>query len=72
MKTKNEEQAQEILKLKNKNNKDSSNFSKPSRTNGYKKMITNCKEKSNKKQGGQKWTEPRFLDIGNEVFIWAN
>ena len=37
----NEEQAQEILRLKSKNNKDSSNSSKPSGTNGYKKVITN-------------------------------
>ena len=35
-----EEQAQEILRLKSKNNKDSSNLSKPSGTNGYKKVIT--------------------------------
>ena len=37
LKIKNEEQAQEILRLKSKNNKDSSNSSKPSGTNGYKK-----------------------------------
>ena len=43
----------EILKLKNKNNKDSSNSSKPSSTNGYKKVITNRREKSDKKRGGQ-------------------
>ena len=53
LKIKNEEQAQEILRLKSKNNKDSSNSSKPSGTNGYKKVITNRREKSNKKQGGQ-------------------
>ena len=33
--------------------KDSSNSSKPSSTNGFKKVITNRREKSNKKQGGQ-------------------
>ena len=43
----------EILKLKHKNNKDSSNSSKPSSTNGYKKVITNRREKSDKKRGGQ-------------------
>lgn len=43
----------EILKLKNKNNKDSSNSSKPSSTNGYKKVIINRREKSNKNKGGQ-------------------
>ena len=43
----------EIERLKNNNNKDSSNSSKPSSTNGYKKVITNNREKSSKKQGGQ-------------------
>ena len=43
----------EIERLKNNNNKDSSNSSKPSSTNGYKKVITNNREKSGKKQGGQ-------------------
>ena len=39
----------EIERLKNNNNKDSSNSSKPSSTNGYKKVITNNREKSGKK-----------------------
>ena len=43
----------EIERLKNNNNKNSSNSSKPSSTNGYKKVILNNREKSNKKQGGQ-------------------
>ena len=43
----------EIERLKNNNNKDSSNSSKPSSTNGYKKVITNNRVKSGKKQGGQ-------------------
>lgn len=68
-----EEQAREILRLKLKNNKDSSNSSKPSGTNGYKKIITNRREKSNKKQGGQKNHIPhtltkkinQFLNSGN-------
>lgn len=34
-------------------NKDSSNSSKPSSTNGFKKVITNRRVKSDKKQGGQ-------------------
>lgn len=34
--------------------KDSSNSSKPSGTNGFKKVITNRRQKSSKKQGGQK------------------
>lgn len=43
---------EEITRLKNNNNKDSSNSSKPSSTNGTKK-IPNSREKSNKKIGGQ-------------------
>ncbi len=43
----------EIERLKNNNDKDSSNSSKPSSTNEYKKVITNNREKSGKKQGGQ-------------------
>lgn len=52
----NQKMKQEIKRLKNQNQKDSSNSSKPSGTNGYKKVITNRREKSNKKQGGQKRT----------------
>ena len=43
----------ELTRLKNQNKKDSSNSNKPSGTNGYKKVITNRREKSDKKQGGQ-------------------
>ena len=43
----------EVTRLKNQNKKDSSNSNKPSGTNGYKKVITNRREKSDKKQGGQ-------------------
>ena len=43
----------EIDRLKNQNKKDSSNSGKPSGTNGFKKVITNRREKSDKKQGGQ-------------------
>ena len=46
----------EVERLKNQNKKDSSNSSKPSGTNGFKKVITNRREKSDKKQGGQKRT----------------
>ena len=69
LKIKNEEQAQEILRLKSKNNKDSSNSSKPSGTNGYKNVITNRREKSNKKQGGQKNHIPHSLNNKLEQFI---
>ena len=50
---KNQELLLEIERLKNNNNKDSSNSSKPSSTNGFKKVITNNRNKFNKKQGGQ-------------------
>ena len=43
-----EVQANKILRLKNKNDKYSSNSSKPSSTNGYKKVVTNRREKSDK------------------------
>lgn len=46
----------EIIRLKNQNQKDSSNSNKPSGTNGFKNVITNRREKSDKKQGGQKRT----------------
>ena len=69
LKIKNEEQAQEILRLKSKNNKDSSNSSKPSGTNGYKNVITNRREKSNKKQGGQKNHVPHSLNNKLKQFI---
>ena len=62
LKKTNEEQAKEILRLKSKNNKDSSNSSKPSSTNGYKKVITNRREKSNKSQGAQKFHKPHSLN----------
>ncbi len=64
-----EELTKEILRLKSKNNKDSSNSSKPSSTNGYKKVITNRREKSNKNQGGQKNHEPHSLINKLEQFI---
>ena len=50
----NQKMKTEIERLKNQNKKDSSNSNKPSGTNGFKKVITNRREKSNKKQGGQK------------------
>lgn len=50
----NQELLLEIERLKNNKNKDSSNSSKPSSTNGYKKVITNNRSKSTKNKGGQK------------------
>ena len=46
-----EELKAEILRLKTKNKKDSSNSSKPSSTNGYKKIITNTRQKTENKKG---------------------
>ena len=53
-------QADEIQRLKNNNNKDSSNSSKPSSTNGT-KIIPNSRENSNKKAGGQLKHKPHTL-----------
>lgn len=44
----------EILRLRTNNKKDSSNSSKPSSTNGYKKVITNSRKKSKNKPGKPK------------------
>lgn len=51
----------EIKRLKTQNQKDSSNSNKPSGTNGFKKVITNRREKSTKKQGGQKGHKGKSL-----------
>lgn len=69
LKKTNEEQAKEILRLKSKNDKDSSNSSKPSGTNGYKKVITNRREKSDKSQGAQKGHKPHSLNNKLNQFI---
>lgn len=50
-----------IDKLNKSNNKDSNNSSKPSSTNGFKNTVVNRREKSNKKQGGQKGHEGHTL-----------
>lgn len=60
---------EEILRLKSKNNRDSSNSSRPSSTNGFKKVITNRREKSNKSKGGQKGHKPHSLNNKLEQFI---
>lgn len=64
-----EEKDKEILRLKSKNNKDSSNSSKPSSTDGYKKVIINRREKSNKSKGGQKFHNPHSLKKKLEQFL---
>ena len=76
----NNEQKSEIEELKKKVNdlqkqlgiqkvrieKDSSNSSKPSSTNGFKKVVTNRREKSDKEQGGQEGHVGAFLRDPNE------
>jgi len=73
-----EKQQLEIERLKTKNKKDSSNSSKPSGTDGFKKVITNRREKSDLKQGGQSGHEfyslnedkvQRLISKGAEVEI---
>lgn len=65
----NEELKKEILRLKSKNDRDSSNSNKPSGTNGYKKVITNRREKSSKSKGGQKGHVPHSLKNKLDQFI---
>ena len=66
---KNQELLLEIERLKNNNDKDSSNSSKPSSTNGYKKVITNNREKSCKKQNKNKLTENNTPIVTYEIDI---
>lgn len=61
LKEENDDLRKEILRLKSKNDKDSSNSSKPSSTNGFKKVITNRREKSNRTKGGQLNHKPYTL-----------
>ena len=69
LKKENEDLKKEILKLKSKNDKDSSNSSKPSSTNGYKKVITNRREKSDKSKWGQKGHKPHSINNKLNQFI---
>lgn len=69
LKSENEDLKQEILRLKSKNNRDSSNSNKPSGTNGFKKVITNRREKSDKSKGGQKGHIPHSLKNKLDQFI---
>ena len=64
-----EEKDKEILRLKSKNDRDSSNSNKPSSTNGYKKIQINNREKSNNKQGGQKNHIPHSINNKLNKFI---
>lgn len=64
-----EEKDKEILRLKSKNNRDSSNSNKPSGTNGYKKVIINRREKSDKPRGAQINHKPHSLKNKLNQFI---
>ena len=59
----NKKQAEEIKRLKSQINKDSSNSSKPSSTNGFKTVIQNNREKSGKSVGGQKGHKGYKLEL---------
>jgi len=69
LKRENDELKKEILKLKSKNNRDSSNSSKPSSTDGYKKVKTNNREKSDKEKGAQDGHQPHSLNNKLKQFI---
>ena len=56
------EKDEEILRLKSQINKDSSNSSQPSGTNGFKK-VPNNREKSSRQQGGQRGHRGARLNI---------
>lgn len=57
---------EEILRLKAQINKDSTNSSKPPSSNGFKR-IANNREKSGKKQGGQKGHKGTTIKIPNNL-----
>ena len=59
----------EILRIKDKNSRDSSNSSKPSSTNGFKNVPTNGRETSDKKPGAQKGHKGAKLDNKLEQFL---
>ena len=53
----------EIERLKNNNDKDSSNSGKPSSKDGFKKTIHNSRDKTTKKQGGQPGHKGSSTDV---------
>jgi len=55
----------QLATQKVRNEKDSSNTSKPSSTNGFKKVITNRREPSNKLQGGQEGHKGSTIKVEN-------
>lgn len=64
-----DELKKEILSQKSKANRDSSNSAKPSGTNGFKKVIPNSREKSDKNQGAQIGHTPHSLNNKENQFI---
>lgn len=58
----------EIERLKNNNNKDSSNSSIPSSKNGFKE-VKNSREKTDRKQGGQKGHKGNTLDVSDVISL---
>lgn len=74
-----------ITDLKSSKIKNSSNSSKPSSTNGFKKVIQNNREKSNKLKGGQIGRKGKnlktvekptmvmiFVNVGVKLYILVN
>ena len=53
----------EIERLKNNNDKDSSNSGKPSSKNGFKKVIYNSRPETTKKKGGQPGHKGSSTDV---------
>ena len=64
------EKEEYIAKIRRQLNKNSSNSSKPSSTDGFKKKIHNTREKTGRKVGGQvghKYHEPKLIEKPDEI-----
>jgi transposase len=62
----------EIAELKSRLNKNSSNSSKPPSSDGYKKVVKNNREKSDRKQGaqpGHKGTTLRMIETPDHIIV---
>ena len=57
----------EIERLKNNNDKNSSNSGKPTSKDGFKKIIHNSREKSSKKPGGQNGHKGCTADVSKKL-----
>jgi hypothetical protein len=62
-----EKLTKEVERLKAQINKDSSNSSKPSSTNGFKNVIQNNREKSGKRPGGQLFHQGHKLELPSNL-----